>query len=164
MTCEISHVSLRGGLYVVGLGLLLTIIACGDGPDADNASEQSGDPGATDGAAAILAVGDRTYEFERIFCAFGPEETGQDDTEFSLSARQDGLQLDATISERFGHVVSVDDIENLDDPRVGWTAGGVLGGTEDIIELDGRQVSAEATFEDENTGETTEGSLRATCP
>lgn len=162
MMCEINRVSLRGGVIKVGLGLALMVIACGDGPD--DASERSGDLAAADGAAAILTVADQTYEFERIFCAFGPEETGGDDTEFSLSARQNGLQLDATINERFGHVVSVDDIENLDDPRVGWTAGGIPGEAEDIIELDGKQVSAEATFRDGNTGETRDGSLSATCP
>lgn len=164
MTCEINSVCLRGRFFVVGFGLLLTAFACGDGSDAENESERSGDLAATDGAAAILTVGAQTYEFERIFCGFGPEETGRDDTDFSLSARQNGLQLDATINDRFGHVVSVDDIENLDDPRVSWTAGGLLGGAEDIIEIDGKQVSAEATFKDGNTGETADGSLSATCP
>lgn len=164
MACDINRDSLRGGVIMAGLGLAVMIIACGDGPDGGSVSERTTDLDVTDEAAATLTVGDHTYEFERIFCAFGPEETGQNDTEFSLSARQDGLQLDATINERFGHVVSLDDIENLDDPRVGWTAGGILGGAEDIIELDGKQVSAEATFRDGNTQETTDGSLRATCP
>lgn len=84
-----------------------------------------------------------------------------------VSTRQDGMQLDATGNTRFGHVVSLDDIEDLENPRVAWSAGqpgSATAGSEEIIHVDGERVSVEATFTDQTTGATANGTLEATCP
>ncbi len=152
--------------FATGLALMLLAVGCGDSSDSEPDAEA--DVGeAARGSSANLTVGDRTYRFDRVLCAFGPEETGQDDTEFTLSARQDGLQLDATINTRFGHVVSLDDIEDHENPRVAWSAGESTAATapsEEIIHVDGKRVTAEATFTDQTTGTTADGTLEATCP
>lgn len=165
---RVSHFGVNVAFPTIGLALLLITAACGDGPDPERTDGGSEVGAAAGGGSATLTVGDRTYEFDRARCAFGPEETGRDDTEFVLSAIQDGLQLDATINTRFGHVVSLDDVEDFDNPRVGWSAGGPgsdpRGAAGEIIEVDGKRVSVEATFTDEVSGETAEGSLSAVCP
>lgn len=170
---------------VVGLALTLALLlsACGDDSgdaatppevDPDERTEEPGDgddvPDTEGGGSATLTVGDETWEFDAVVCAFGPEETGRDDTDFVLSSVADGLQLDATINAEFGHSVSLDDIEDFEDPRVGWYAGGPLGGVTDdgtFIDVDGDEVSAQAEFVDGTDDLSTErvpGTLTATCP
>lgn len=157
-------------LVPMALVLFLTATACGDGTGeaADgSAAARTGSDGAAAAGSASLTVAGETYEFDRPRCAFGPEESGREDTEFVLSAIQDGMQLDATINTRFGHVVSLDDIEDFENPRVSWSAGEVgstSSGSEEIIRLDGKHVTVEATFTDQTTGTTAEGRLEATCP
>jgi hypothetical protein len=121
----------------------------------------------TGSGSATLEVGGRTYRFDRVLCAFGPEETGREDTGFVLSAIHDGVQLDVSINTRFGHVVTLADIRNSANPSVGWSAGEVELGTGragEFIRLDGKQVSATATFTDRIAGVTAEGTLSAACP
>lgn len=155
----------------VFLSLLVSLSACGGTSDGANAGEQmsASDAEESDSSAgATLTIGERSYSFDRVLCAVGGEETGRDDTEFTLSARQDGLQLDASINTRFGHTVSIDDIANRDDPQVSWSAGETgLPGSDDageFIQVDGDRVTAEATFVDRLTDATAEGRLTATCP
>lgn len=162
--CRVRNIGAHVAFPTMGLALLLVTAACGDGPDAERTDGGSDVSAAAGGGSATLTVGDQTYEFDRARCAFGSEETGRDDTEFVLSAIQDGLQLDATINTRFGHVVSLDDIEDFENPRVGWSAGGPGSDAGEIIQVDGRRVSVEATFTDEVSGDTAEGTLSAVCP
>lgn len=151
------------------ISFLLGVSACGgdegDGSPADGENESSFAESSAEGAT--LTIGERTFTFDRVFCAVGSEETGSDDTEFTLSAMQDGLQLEAMISSRFGHIVSVDDIANRDDPAVSWSAGeGGLPGSDDageFIQVDGDRVTAEATFVDRLADTTAVGTLIARC-
>lgn len=164
-----THHALLGMPLVI---LLLAIAACGEA--AEDSADRSAVPDGAESVAstrgpgsagsATLVVGGETFEFDRVRCGFGPEETGQDDIEFTLSAIQDGLQLDATIMTRFGHVVSVDDIEDFENPRVAWSAGGPGSTTGEIIRVDGKHVQVETTFTDQNTGTTANGTLEAQCP
>lgn len=156
-------------LRVIALVVVPTAVACGDGTGqaAEEAAARTGSSEMASAGSATLTVAGETYEFDRARCAFGPVETGRDDTEFVLSARQDGMQLDATINTRFGHVVSLDDIEDHENPRVAWSAGEMGSATassEEIIRLDGKRVTVEATFTDQTTGTTADGALEATCP
>ena len=172
------------------LALLLALTGCGDDDDTDvavpDAEEVADDPqGALEdmsegledltasegGGSATITIGDETWEFDAVLCAFGSGETGRDDTEFVLSSTQDGLQLDATINTEFGHSVSLNDIEDFENPRVSYSAGGPLaaltGGEEDIIEVDGKNVSATGSFIDDTNEEAfegVEGTLTGTCP
>jgi hypothetical protein len=125
---------------------------------------------ASGGGQAELTVGDDTWTFGSVLCAFGPDEIGQEDAEFVLSAIQDGLQLYVSI-DGFGHSVTLDDIDDFEDPSVGWSAGGpvaaMAGDPEEFVQVDGKQVRAEAEFTDSRDGlssTTVPGTLEATCP
>ena len=115
---------------------------------------------AVGGGSASLTVGGQTYTFDGVLCAFGEEETGQVDAEFVLSAIADGTQLYFSI-DRFGHKVSLDDIEDFENPSVSWDSRG-----EEFIQLDGRSASGEAGFVDGTAeGQDTQpGTFEGTCP
>ena len=149
----------------VAFAFCVGAIACANG--GEEGAQQSGATQArpTGSGSATLEVGGGAYIFDRVLCAFGPEQTKREDTEFVLSAIKDGVQLDATISTRFGHVVTLADIRNSENPSVGWSAGEVeRGRAGEFIRLDGKQVSATATFTDRIAGVTAEGTLSAACP
>jgi len=112
------------------------------------------------GGSARLVVGDDEWTFDSVLCAFGEEEIGQEGAEFVLSSIQDGLQLYVSI-DSFGHSISLDDIEDFENPSVSLSSEG-----DDFIVLDGTSVSAATEFID-FTGDdltTTPGTLEATCP
>lgn len=148
-----------------------TTVAAGDdgeGTDGDLDPPATYDTG--DQGFATLTVGDQTWEFQGVLCAFGEEEIGQEGAEFVLSSLQDGLQLYVSI-DSFGHSVSINDIEDFENPSVGFVAGGpiaaVVGGDADIVSVDGNQVTATGLFldeTDEDSFEGVEGTLTATCP
>jgi hypothetical protein len=120
----------------------------------EDAQEQQG------GGSARLVVGDDEWTFDSVLCAFGEEEIGQEGAEFVLSSIQDGLQVYASI-DTFGHRVSLDDIEDFENPSVSLSSEG-----DDFIIVDGKSVSATAEFID-FTGDdlsTTPGTFEATCP
>ncbi|MFW6083641.1 MAG: hypothetical protein ACODAA_00320 [Gemmatimonadota bacterium] len=158
------------GLTRILLVVLITAaMACGGGAgETDEEANSRTSTGNGAAAAAALTVDGETYEFDRVLCAVGAEETGEESTEFVLSARQDGMQLEAMISTRFGHVVSLDDIRDHENPSVAWSAGEMsLGeaGSDEFIRVDGKRVSVDdVTFTDETTGNTAPGTLDATCP
>lgn len=139
----------------------------GDDPEefaedlADDLEEQQE---AVGGGGAELTVDGETWTFDSVLCAFGPEEIGDEDAEFVLSAIGDGLQLYVSI-DGFGHSVTLDDIENFEDPSVGWSAGDLIAA--EFVEIDGKQIRAEAEFldsRDELPSTTAQGTLEATCP
>lgn len=114
------------------------------------------------GGSATITVGDETWTFDGTLCAFGEEETGQEGADFNLSAITDGLQLYISIDE-FGHTVSINDIENFEEPTVSWEAGFLS--DEEFIKLDGKNVSGQADFLDlsADTTDTVPGSFQASC-
>jgi hypothetical protein len=112
------------------------------------------------GGSARFVVGDDEWTFDSVLCAFGEEEIGQEGAEFVLSSIQDGLQMYVSI-DSFGHSISLDDIEDFENPSVSLSSDG-----DDFIVLDGKSVSAAAEFID-FTGDdlaTTPGTFEATCP
>jgi hypothetical protein len=112
------------------------------------------------GGSATLVVGDDEWTFDSVLCAFGEEEIGQEGAEFVLSGLQDGLQVYVSI-DSFGHTVSLDDIEDFENPSVSLSSVG-----DDFILVDGTSISAAAEFVD-YTGDDlseTSGTLEATCP
>lgn len=116
---------------------------------------------AAGGGSASLTVGDQTWEFDSVLCAFGPEEIGQEGAEFVLSSIQDDLQLYLSI-DSFGHSVSLNDLADIADPSVALVSVTM----EEFIELDGKEASGEADFMDDATDslDTMAGSFEATCP
>ena len=112
------------------------------------------------GGSARLVVGDQEWVFDSVLCAFGEEQIGQEGAEFVLSSIQDGLQVYASI-DSFGHSISLDDIEDFENPSVSLSSEG-----DGFISVDGTSVSAAAEFID-FTGDdltTTPGTFEATCP
>jgi hypothetical protein len=120
------------------------------------------------GGTATLVVGGDSWTFDKVLCAFGPEEIGDPDAEFVLSSLQDGLQLYVSI-DGFGHYVELADIGNFDDPSVHLVADSSMsmsGGPEEFVEVNGKEISATALFVDEvaENYDGVEGTLTATCP
>lgn len=121
------------------------------------------------GGSATLTVGDETWSFDRVLCAFGEEQIGDEGAEFVLSSLQDGLQLYVSI-DRFGHSVSLHDIANFEDPSVSLTADrfsvSLTESSPEFVALDGNRVEATAPFFDDTSDEvaTVEGTLQADCP
>ncbi|MCH7788046.1 MAG: hypothetical protein IH940_01240 [Acidobacteria bacterium] len=132
------------------------------GDSVDGTLDEIGDPGFVEGgstgATATLIVGGEEWAFDAAFCAFGEETIGQEGAEFNVSASQDGLQLYASI-DSFGHSVTLNDIDNFENPSVSLSA--TTGG---FIVIDGKNISAEADFVDDLTGQTSAGTFSATCP
>ena len=152
-----------------------------DGDNGDNGGGGNGG-GLFDSGSATLTIGDETWEFDGVFCAFSPEESRSDRVSFTMSAfgeAENGnrTQLDATIQdpdeegryegEGVIHSVSLNDIDDFENPAVGWSAlSGFLGTGEPFIEIDGDTVRAEATFDNELTDlevEQVPGTLEASC-
>ena len=152
-------------------GLAFTLSGCGG--DADEAGSPS-DTTASDlaggledaqdqagGGTATLTVGTDTYSFDSALCAFD-EETGNEDFDFSLSAIGDGMQLSVDSGPTYGDNITLDDIEDFDNPKVGWSSDG-----DGFLTIDGLDVSAMTDFIDttDETLQTVEkGELVATCP
>ncbi len=113
------------------------------------------------GGSATLVVGDEEWTFESVLCAFGEDMIGQEGAVFNLSSIKDGTQLYASI-DSFGHSLSLNDIEDFENPSVSLDA---FGGGEFIM-LDGKVVSADAEFMDgtSDSMDTVSGTFEATCP
>jgi hypothetical protein len=107
-------------------------------------------------------VGDMTYTFDSVLCAFGEDQIGQEGAEFNLSSIQEGMQMYASI-DSFGHSVSLDDIVNFEDPSVSLESA--RGGA-DFIVVDGKNITAETEFVDGTVDDfvTIPGTFTATCP
>lgn len=112
------------------------------------------------GGSATLTVGDEEWTFDSVLCAFGEEEIGQEGAEVVVSSIQDGLQFYVSVDD-FGHSVSLNDVENFEDPSVAISSDFAA---DDFIEVDGKDVSGEVLFVDEEGGPVGEGSFEATCP
>lgn len=161
-----------------------TAIEPADDGDADGDGDDDGNSGGASGSGnATLTIGDESWSFDDIFCAFSPEESRNDRVSFTLSAFGETvegvrMQLDATIQdpdeqgryegEGVIHSVSLDDVEDFENPTVSWTAlTGFFSVSDSPIQVDGKNVTAEATFDDGRTDDTIEevaGNLVATCP
>jgi hypothetical protein len=198
-------------LVVVSIGLLA---ACGDDDDTENGDEvqpaattataddgddsnangddeddsDGGDDngqGGGGGGTATLIVGDETYEFTDVLCAFSAEEAQNPDFPFNLSAFGESAtgartQLTADIYDPSGeertegegvtHSITLNDIEDFENPSVGWSAPAsfeLTGSADPFLQIDGKNVSGESTFDDTLTDDVIEeepGSLEATCP
>ena len=116
------------------------------------------------GGSASVTIGEQTWDFDGVLCAFGPEEIGQEGAEFVLSAIGDGLQFYISV-DAMGQFVSLNDIESFEDPALSWEADQGASG-EGFIQVDGKDVSGEATFidYDSESWDEVEGSFEGSCP
>lgn len=155
--------------------------AVNGGGDADN-GEGNGN-GGSGSASATLTIGDESWTFDAITCLLSPGEAGNNGVSFQLSSfgeTADGVrtQIDVSIldTQETGryegdgtvHSISLIDVEDLTNPSVHWSAmTGMFGGAEWTIQVNGKHVTAEATFDDGRTDREIEkvpGSLVGTCP
>jgi len=128
---------------------------------ADLAEDLEETQQAVGGGSATLTVGDETWTFSNVLCAFGEEQIQQKGAEFVLSSIQEGMQFYVSI-DSFGHSVTLDDIEDFQNPSVALEARG----PGDFIKLDGKNASGTGGFVDGTSDDfaETEGSFEATCP
>jgi hypothetical protein len=155
-----------------------------DSPDAEPDNTATAKPADTSGSgsgSATLTIGDESWSFDDIFCAFSPDEARNERVSFTLSAfgkTAEGvrIQLDATIQDpsREGRYdgedviksVTLDDAEDFENPSVQWTSISGFGTVELDFQVDGKNVTVDAAFDDGRTDEieTIAGALIATCP
>lgn len=136
------------------------------------ASEVAGGDGEAGSGEATLTIGAETWEFDDFVCAWGFQNTQSDVFSFTSNAfgtLDDGTrtQLQLTIWDDTGtgaltgpgteHEVTFDDIDNFEDPAVGW----VMRGPE--FTFDGAKISAEGEFVDNATRATQQGSFVGEC-
>ncbi|MEM9034389.1 MAG: hypothetical protein AAGD18_07340 [Actinomycetota bacterium] len=151
-----------------------TVIA-GGGDAAEDAIDEAAEQleelqDAVGGGGASLVMSDgRSWTFDAVLCAFGEDEIGQAGAEVVVSALADGLQLYASI-DAFGHTVSINDIEDFENPSVSLSASQfsaeLLGIDPEPIVLNGRQLTASTSFDDDTTDDVDgiDGTFEATCP
>lgn len=115
--------------------------------------------------AAVFEIEGEVYAFDRVLCSL-PESAEGD---VSVSARQDGLQLDITRNQAVGAVVSLSDYETPMNPSVSWEAPdpAMMPSQRralDLIQVNGTDVLVEATFHNEHTAAAAEGRVEVHCP
>lgn len=192
---------MKNKLLILPFALLLllgaAIVACGGdddggtdaGPDAteqpagDNGDNGDNGGGFFEGGSATLTIGDETWEFDGIFCAFSPEESQNASISFTLTSFGEAesgnrTQLDVSIFDREDEgryegdgviqSITLDDIDDFQNPTIGWDASsGFAGMGEPFLEIDGKNVRAETVFDNTLTDEEIEeipGTFEATCP
>jgi hypothetical protein len=136
--------------------------------DDDDGSEDDGSHGGTDAPAtgrATLVIGDETWEFTKLQCGFGAEETGVEGSEFNMAASEGSISLYAAI-DADGSYIEIADIAAMDDGGLEMTTD-APGSEDPVFTISGRSVSAEATFVSyDEVGEPSEldGTLTVDCP
>ena len=94
---------------------------------------------------------------QRIRCSCPPDASLQDPSE------RDRLEGDGAI-----HSVTINDIEDFENPSVGWSSvSGAVAQSSAFTQVSGGRVTAETMSDDELTDEVIEevaGTLDATCP
>ena len=150
--------------WLLAPALLLAVAACGDdAPPPEGtitAADIQEDGGASPGSFTMV-VGEQSWSFDSVQCAFGEEEIGQEGAEFVLSAIEDGLQAYVSV-DAFGTSVSIDDISDFENPSVGYSAFG------DTVAVDiaGKNLSGIGDFFDGTSDSLVpvEGTFAGTCP
>ena len=150
-------------------------------PQSGSNDSQSGSQSSSGAGQATLTVGDQSWSFDGIYCAFGPEETQNKRVSFSSGAfgEVDGsrVQLDASIQDtqeqgRYEgdgviYSVSLNDVQNFQDPSIGWSSiSGLGGGSATSFKINDKRVTVQTTFDNELTDEleNVDGTLDMTCP
>lgn len=132
----------------------------GEAPDG-----QDGEQREVVSGSATLTVGDETWTFDRVACAFG-DENFQQGLEFTLTAYRDSLQFFVVVPTAVGHQISLIDTRVYHDNRDLETLSMLSDLTEsDFVVIDGKHVSGDAAMIHETSGEPAgQASFEATCP
>lgn len=176
---------------IAGLLAVAVVPGCGGDQDASEqtakadaaaAPDQARDVASDAEGSGTVTVGGRTWEFDVVHCAFGPEETRNPAALFSLSAEGEGaLRVNASRQMGLGageggppgrdpDAAPVDHVDvmvgEVQDPKVYWVATSA-GPQAPFLELEGKEVRATAEFANQVSGgepARAEGTLEATCP
>jgi len=163
-----------------GGGEPTTEAPAGDDDSGDDGDDAGDDTSGGDGGAT-LTIGGETWDFPVGYCAFSPEESQNERVSFTMGGfgEVDGarVQWDATIQDpdeqgRYEgdgviHSLTLNDIDDFQNPSIGWSSVTLFGSAESqFLNVDGKHVTAETTFDDELTDDLEEvpGTLDATCP
>lgn len=124
-----------------------------DGGDLD----PSAGSGATGGSAA-LTIGDATWEFDTVQCAFGEDEIGIEGATWNMAARDGSLSFYAAIDPDATYIELAD---LADEDAANLMATGDVD-----IDLDGKRATSNATFIDVNGDTSLElsGTMNVVCP
>ncbi len=155
--------------------------APGDGDPSPTATEAPGDGGSQ--GSATLTVGDESWSFENVTCFLSQDESpidgltvligGSGETADGVPIRLDTKIQDIESEGRYEgdgviHIVEAYEVEDSENPVFGWTSSvEMLAGVERVIKIDGKNVSADTTFDDSLTAgvfEDVPGTLVAACP
>jgi hypothetical protein len=147
--------------------------------ESEESSDGAAESGPTGPGSATLTVGDTVYSFDNYYCLQGGDNTGNDSVPFSSGAfgevDERRAQLDASIYDPTGGdrmegdgvigTVSLNDIEDFENPVVALTNVASLMGEPVTFEYDGNTLRVETTFDDDTTDEIEDipGVLEATC-
>jgi len=154
-----------------------------DGGDATEPADEGdggGGSGATELGSATVTIGDESWSFS-VNCAFTREETRSDRVSFSLSGSGEtaegvSIQLNASIQDErddgryegdgVTYKASVADAEDFENPSVRWLSLLFPMEGNSLLQVDGKNVTADMTFRDYVSGAVDEipGTLEATCP
>lgn len=156
----------------------------GDATEPADDGDGDGDGGGDDGSgsgSATLSIGDESWSFSDVYCAFTQEETRSERVSFYLSGSGETaegvrIELNASIEDEQNdgrykgdgvtYKVSVVDVADFENPAVRWLS--LLFPMEDssLLQVEGKNVSADMTFRDYVTGAVDEilGTLEGTCP
>lgn len=124
-----------------------------------------GTPASAQAPTASFEIQGERYVFDRVICSL-PETA---DGELGVMARQDGLELNISRDAAIGPTVSLYDHENPMSPSVSWEAPDPAmmpsqRRSLELIRMDGRRLTVEATFTNEHTGATADGRVVVDCP
>jgi hypothetical protein len=159
----------------------------GDSGDDDDGNSGDDDDGGSNplsgsGGSLTLTIGDETWTSDDVFCAFSTEETRNENVPFTVSGFTETstgarAQIDASVVDLSGSgeisaenlSVSIDDIDDFENPSESWLSFSqeVLGGSPPTLQIDGKNVTIEAVFDDNTTDgefESVPGTLTAECP
>ncbi len=159
----------------------------GDGdatdPPGDGDGDGDGDGGSPAASSATLTVGSESWSFDVTACSFPNEQSGSGQISFRMSGvgeTTDGapVRLQATIQDIQSegrhegdgviHIVEMVDAEDAENPALGWISSvEIFEELEPVINVDGKNVTADTTFDDRLTAtefEDVPGTLVAACP
>lgn len=123
-----------------------------------------GAPASAQAPTASFEIQGERYDFDRVICSLPQTADG----DLGVMARQDGLELNISRDAATGPTVSLYDHENPMSPSVSWEAPDPTmmpsqRRSLELIRTDGRRLTVEATFTNEHTGATADGSVVVDC-
>lgn len=155
----------------------------GSGGGGGDGGSGGGDGGGFGSGTGTLTIGDETWEVTGIGCVFSAEEARNPDFPFNLSGFTQSsagarAQVSADIYDPSGeerhegdgvsHNITIDDVEDFENPSVSWESLGGLasGGEPAVLTINGKSITGQGLFDDGTTDELEKvpGTLEVRCP